>query len=152
MYKILNARLMPILGTYRVMIQAPDESITAFELSTLTWHELTHSDFCAIGAAIDTDGCSGALQVYLHACYLHDLHYRCHQDLDGSQITRAEADRRLRELTKRESLFDGISPMAHWRWLALRIFGGSAWDHETKGTPLAENPTLYAWRCHDEAS
>lgn len=114
---------------------------------------------------LKSDGCSGpTIQVFVRGCWEHDIAYRTHKDiilaeaeyeglqiagyrLSDYEITRKYADDRFKERIKQRSIFDGISPMAHWRWFALRMFGGSSWEHDSKGTPLTEHPNIYLWRC-----
>lgn len=79
---------------------------------------------------LGTDGCSGpTLQLYVRACWEHDIHYRTGCTLYGRRITRAEADTIFRERHLEASPLGGLSPMAWWRWLALRAFGSRAWRH-----------------------
>lgn len=82
-------------------------------------------------AELGSDGCSGVLDVYLDACLEHDIHYRTHRRLDGSPITRKEADALFRQRMQERSLFGAFSPMAWWRWLGVRAFGASAWSGAT---------------------
>lgn len=117
-------------------------------LSTPNWRHMTSDDVDAIDHAIDSDGCSGpALQFYRNGCVLHDFWYRTHVDFDGRSITRRTADANLREYIARHSVLDGMSPMAHWRYVALRLFGGRAWGDDARGSPIGETPTRYGWRC-----
>jgi hypothetical protein len=79
---------------------------------------------------LKSDGCSGpALKgFYGDCCAEHDIHYRTHRTLDGDPITRAEADRRFRCCMQARSRLGRASPMAWWRWLAVRNGGGKPWD------------------------
>lgn len=77
----------------------------------------------AKGAELKTDGCSFVSQAFHQCCVEHDVHYRTHKRLDGSAITRAEADKRFRECMQMRSRFGVLSPMAWWRWAGVRLFG-----------------------------
>ncbi len=79
-------------------------------------------------AELQSDGCSGVLDVYLECCEEHDVHYRTHQTIDGKPITRAEADQQLRNCIQEKSRFGVFSPVSWWRWLGLRLVGGWAWE------------------------
>jgi hypothetical protein len=86
---------------------------------------------------LGTDGCSGpAFEVYVRACWEHDIHYRTGQTLYGLPLTRADADAIFRERHQEFSVFGRLSPMSWWRWLGLRIGGGSSW----KGVSEARGP------------
>lgn len=111
---------------------------------------------------LNSDGCSGpTLPVYVDACYEHDIHYRTHRTLvpaepgykgevhhgyrlSDYQIDRKFADDRIRDRMREMSPLDGCSPMAEWRWLALRAFGASHWSDDDKGTPIHEKG-YYMW-------
>lgn len=101
---------------------------TAFTVTTRKWEELTPEDVGRIATAINSDGCTGVPDFYLHCCTIHDFWYTTHHDINGHPITRQEADRRFRECIQSRSRFGGLSPMAWWRWLGVRLFGGSAWE------------------------
>ena len=89
-------------------------------------------------ADLESDGCSGVPDFYLECCLEHDIHYRTHQRLDGTPITKDEADAMLRSCIQRRSLAGALSPMATWRWLALKFLPAAqrAWDHDERGTPI----------------
>lgn len=77
---------------------------------------------------LGTDGCSGpAFEVYVRACWEHDIHYRTGATLFGRSITRAQADAIFRERIQDDSYFGYLSPMSWWRWAGLRAFGGNSW-------------------------
>lgn len=81
-----------------------------------------------VSRALKTDGCSGpALEVYTRACYEHDIHYRTGQTIYGRTLTRADADAVFRERHQELSALGVWCPMAWWRWLGVRLFGGSSW-------------------------
>ena len=128
------------------------KTATTFTLSTTDWRRMTQADFDVIDAGIQSDGCSGpALQFFKNACIIHDFYYRTHRNFDGTPITRREADSALREYIMLHSALDGMSPMAHWRYAMLRLFGDKAWHDDARGTPLAESPRLYRWPNCSEA-
>jgi hypothetical protein len=92
---------------------------------------------------ISTDGCSRVSGAKIDCCYLHDLMFYHGSDpheayrlyrigrlepwTDAHRITRAEADRHLRRCLCNRSVLGHWSPMAWWRWLAVRLFAGGAW-------------------------
>lgn len=80
-------------------------------------------------AELKADGCSGpALDAfYRDACLEHDIHYRTGRTLDGQPLTRAQADATFRRRMQAMSPVGVLSPMAWWRWVAVRLFGGSSW-------------------------
>jgi hypothetical protein len=83
-------------------------------------------------AEIGCDGCSMALGVHLDCCLEHDLHYRLGTTLDGTPITRAEADKRFLACMQSRSRFGWFSPMAWWRYFAVTKFGGRYAKASTK--------------------
>ena len=53
-----------------------------------------------IAASIDADGCSWVLDFYVESCLEHDIHYRTHHWIDGTPITKEEADLRFRDVIR----------------------------------------------------
>lgn len=84
---------------------------------------------------LGSDGCSGVPDFYLLGCLEHDVHYRTHKRIDGTSITRSEADAALRSYIQEHSPFGVFSPMAWWRWAAVRLLGRRAWGEDDGGTP-----------------
>lgn len=76
---------------------------------------------------LDSDGCTGVPDIYLDCCYEHDVAYRTGTDVDGNQITRAEADEQLRRCIQEHSLLGMFSPLSWLRWAGTRLFAGSSW-------------------------
>ena len=76
-------------------------------------------------ALLKSDGCSYVTEAYSQCCLEHDCHYRTGQRLDGTPITRREADARFRECMQLRSRFGKASPMAWWRWAGVRVLGRS---------------------------
>lgn len=79
-----------------------------------------------------SDGCTGVIDFYLPCCHRHDLMYRLHVDMDGTPITRAEADAKFRECMQKRSRLGNFNPMSYIRWAGVRIFGHKAWKHREK--------------------
>ena len=77
----------------------------------------------AKAAELNSDGCSYASEAFHQCCVEHDCHYRLGTRLNGTPITRREADKRFRECMQMRSRFGFFSPMAWWRWAAVRLFG-----------------------------
>jgi hypothetical protein len=96
---------------------------------------------------IDADGCSGPAAGFRVICCLeHDLAYYYGRDpraayrgwRDGVSfalvwavappIDREEVDRRFRTCLQNEAATGKYSPMAWWRWAAVRIGGSRAWN------------------------
>ena len=75
--------------------------------------------------ALGADGCSGpAIEWYRDCCLEHDVHYRTGRRLDGTAISRREADAVFRRCMQERSPLKKWSPLAAWRWVAVRLFGG----------------------------
>lgn len=73
-----------------------------------------------------SDGCSWVADIHVDCCYEHDIHYRTGHRLDGTPITRREADARFRQCNMKHSQFGHLSPLAWWRWAGVRMFGRRA--------------------------
>jgi len=72
-----------------------------------------------------SDGCTDVPEFYHACCELHDTFYRTGRSWrDGEPVTRREADAALRDCIRGCSRFGFWSPMALWRWVAVRLFGG----------------------------
>jgi len=83
---------------------------------------------------LESDGCTGVPDFYINCCWEHDIHYRTHERLDGSSITRAEADSELRKCIQSKSKLGIFNPMSWWRWAGVRLLAGKAWEKEGEGT------------------
>ena len=78
--------------------------------------------------ALGADGCTGVPEFFRDGCLEHDIAYRTHRDLLNNPITKAEADFRLKWYIQMHSIFVRFSPMAWWRWRAVKHFADKAWD------------------------
>ena len=74
-------------------------------------------------AELGADGCSGATGAFAECCLEHDIYYRTGATLDGRPITKEEADKRFLACMQSRSIFGFYSPMAWWRYLAVKRFG-----------------------------
>lgn len=109
--------------------QASTETLLSFTatLSTRDWRKLTENDYAKIGVFIATDGCSGVPDFYLNCCIIHDWWYRTHRNLDGTPITKKEADEGLKQCIRAHSILGGHSLIARvWYW-GVRKFARKAW-------------------------
>lgn len=97
-------------------------------LSSNGWRNLSRDDLVRIAEYIDSDGCSFSLDIHVRCCVVHDWFYETHINFDGSPISRSEADRVFRHCMQRKSVFRSLGPLAWWRWTAVRLLGGRAWD------------------------
>lgn len=79
-------------------------------------------------AELKSDGCTGVVDFYKDCCLLHDIFYRTHRNLFGEPITKAEADKALRDCIRKKSRFGFWNPMATWRWLGVKFFARRAWE------------------------
>lgn len=85
---------------------------------------------------LGSDGCSGpTFELYRDCCLQHDIAYRTGRDEDGAPITRREADARFRQCMQARSALGRWSPVAWWRWLAVRAVGWAYWQQTDKETP-----------------
>lgn len=87
-------------------------------------------------AAVNGDGCTSAPDFfYKKCCDDHDRHYTTGTHRDGSPITRAAADARLRtcmrEAGKTPVLGRWVLPWVYW--LGVRVFGRSHWGKNNDG-------------------
>ena len=78
---------------------------------------------------LKADGCSWVIDFFIESCLEHDIHYRTHRWMDGSPITKEEADLRFRDVIRSRSYLGWLSPMAWIRWKGVDLFGGRAWAH-----------------------
>src|SRR3990167_4187008 len=80
--------------------------------------------------ALKGDGCTNSPDLfYTHCCDEHDIHYRTGHTLEGTPISRKDADRRLFTCMKKAGKTPIIGrflvPCIYWA--AVRLFGGRAW-------------------------
>src|SRR5258705_13334522 len=79
-------------------------------------------------AALKSDGCTGVPEFYHECCLEHDIHYKTGKTVYGDPITRAEADARLYACIASRSTWGHYSPLAWWRWAAVRAIGWHFWE------------------------
>lgn len=82
--------------------------------------------------SFSSDGCSSVPDFTFHHCCLqHDYYYRTHEHRhDGTPISRAEADRRLRQCIARSRAGPWHYRFLPWvYWLGVRVAGRRAWRH-----------------------
>jgi len=72
---------------------------------------------------LKSDGCTGVADIYLDACYEHDVHCRTHKTIYHLPLSSKEAATVFRERIHQMSWFNGLSPMAWWRWAGVRVLG-----------------------------
>jgi hypothetical protein len=96
--------------------------MTLKEKAERRYWERVHDKAAELGA----DGCSFATGAFVDCCLEHDIHYRTGLTLNGTPITRREADARFRSCMQSRSKLGFFSPMSWWRWAAVRAFGRSA--------------------------
>ena len=108
----------------------PLEELLKFtsSLSTQNWKQFTEDDIARIGLFIATDGCSGVPDFYLDCCIIHDWFYRTHRDFNGNPVSKSFADKVFLNCIRKESWLGKASPMALWRYWAVKKFGKKAWD------------------------
>ena len=70
---------------------------------------------------LHSDGCTGVPEFYHDCCLEHDIHCRTGETLDGTPITRKEADAQFRRCIQNRSMFGCFSPLSWWRWVGVRI-------------------------------
>lgn len=99
-------------------------------LSTSDPLKLTKDDIKNIRLYIDSDGCTGVPDFYKEECIKHDFYYRTHHGFDRKMMTKNEADLAFMRGIQAKSKFGKYSPMALWRYLGVKLFGGSAWQGE----------------------
>lgn len=77
---------------------------------------------------LGADGCTGVPEFYHECCLEHDIHYTTGKTIYGDPITRREADDRLFECIALRSKLGRKSPLAWWRWAAVRLIGWHFWE------------------------
>lgn len=86
-------------------------------------------------ASQHSDGCTGVLDIHVDCCYQHDFCYHTHLDpfsvFQGHPvaITRVAADHMFRGCNEGEDVLGRFSPLAWWRWVGVRLFGGRFFHH-----------------------
>lgn len=82
--------------------------------------------------AINSDGCTGVPDFYLIVCLRHDVHYSTGKTIGGDPITRDWADRHFRSGIRHLSILHKWSPMAAWRYAAVRKMGKKHWKSNSE--------------------
>lgn len=106
------------------MILAPSYKEVVPPEDDIYWDEIRRT-----AAHIGADGCTLVSDIYLDSCLEHDIHYRWHTWIDGSPITKEEADRRFRAVIQSRSPLGRWSPVSWVRWAGVALFGQRSWDH-----------------------
>lgn len=85
----------------------------------------------ALWAAVKGNGCSDVPDWNDHlrgCCNRHDCDYSTHTDETGEPITRAQADKRLRQCMGKEGrTWFGRRVLSITYWLGVRVFGRKFW-------------------------
>ena len=76
----------------------------------------------------NSDGCTGVKDIYIHACWEHDFHYRYAVTLFGEPITFNEANARFRQVIQGSSKLKWFSPISWIRFAGVKMFGKPIWD------------------------
>lgn len=97
-------------------------------LSTSNPLKLTKADVMNIKLYIDSDGCTGVPDFYKEECIKHDFYYRTHHNFKGELISKNQADLLFMQGIQSKSQFGKFSPMALWRYIGVKLFGGKAWE------------------------
>ena len=97
-------------------------------LSTTDPFKLTKADITNIKLYIDSDVCTGVPDFYKEECIKHDFYYRTHHNFKGELISKNQADLMFMRGIQNKSKFGKFSPMALWRYLGVKLFGGKAWE------------------------
>lgn len=87
-----------------------------------------------LASELGSDGCTLSVlgRLYEDCCLEHDIHYRTHRTLDGTPITRDEADARLLACMQRRSFLGWWTPVGWIRYVAVRWCGASRWTYPPK--------------------
>ena len=72
---------------------------------------------------LGSDGCTKATNAFRDCCLEHDIAYRTGHTIDGEPQNKQQADLRFRACMQRHSTFGWFSPMAWWRYLAVKWRG-----------------------------
>lgn len=96
-------------------------------LSTDDWRYFTKNDFERIEQFVKSDGCTGVPEFYHNGCVLHDWCFRTHLNFYGNDITFDESNELLHDYICSKSWLGRFSPMAHWRWLAVKHLAERPW-------------------------
>jgi hypothetical protein len=86
-----------------------------------------HDELQALAIAIGSDGCTHASDLAVECCWEHDWSYVTGMTPRGVAVTKAQADERFRDCLQAHSTCRWLSPLAWWRWLAVREFGRGIW-------------------------
>jgi len=74
-----------------------------------------------VAKALKSDGCTGVADIYLPACWEHDIHCRTGQTVFGKKIKPSEEDWIFHERIQEMSPLGVFSPMAWWRYAGVRL-------------------------------
>lgn len=76
-----------------------------------------------------SDGCTAVPDIHVECCWQHDIEWSGRM-VDGTPISRADANRRFRECIQSRSKLGRFSPMSWWRFGGVWI--GTVWERMTK--------------------
>ena|SRR3990167_981891 len=81
-----------------------------------------------VAKILKSDGCTGVPDYLKWTCLEHDIHYRTHKFLNGTNITFNKANYVFKVRIQQSSVLGRFSPVAQWRYWAVTTFGRKAWD------------------------
>lgn len=85
---------------------------------------LTSNYWCRVkrrARELDSDGCTLVSDIFILACWEHDIHWRLGATLYGTPISMSQANRRFRLVIQRFSRFGRFSPVSWIRWAGVSI-------------------------------
>lgn len=68
-----------------------------------------------------SDGCTAVKDYHVLCCYEHDLHWNGHR-LDGTPISRGQANKEFRQCIQGRSKLGRFSPLSWWRWAGVTFW------------------------------
>lgn len=80
---------------------------------------------------LGSDGCTGVADIFIDACFEHDIHWRTGETVYGVTITTAQANRRFRKVIQSRSRLGAFSPVSWVRFLGVSI-GAHFLQHKSK--------------------
>lgn len=92
----------------------------------------------AAAAALQSDGCTGVADIHLDCCHEHDIAYSTGRTVEGTPITKYDADAMFRRCIQARSPYGRYSPLSWWRWLGVTWFGRGVFGRRP---PRQEWPT-----------
>ena len=106
-------------------------------LRDTAWDREYWSGVHTLASTLKSDGCTGVPDWFKWTCLEHDCHYRTHQSLSGSPLSKEDADYILRVRIQQCDMSILKWPISWIRWFGVAVVFKKISQNAWRGAPKA---------------